>query len=91
MNLNFVSFSGLSLPGFQNFSQMDVNPFRLCDSLNILVHKNLSYFKCPSLNLLNRHCSNSNLSTAAFITAGWLGNLIHDSQQQKKLRQPVET
>ena len=25
----------------------------------------------------------SNLSTAAFITAGWLGNLIHDSLQQK--------
>ena len=61
-------------------------PFRVCEYviLFILVHKDLSNFRCPNLNQLNRHCSNSNLSTAAFITAGWLGNLIHDSQQQKK-------
>jgi hypothetical protein len=55
-----------------NFAKNYEIPVRICESviLFILVHKDLSNFRCPNLNQLNRHCSNSNLSTAAFITAG---------------------
>ena len=86
-HLSFVSNKKLDLIFLNlNFANNYEIPFRLCEYviLFILVHKDLSNFRCPNLNQLNRHCSNSNLSTAAFITAGWLGNLIHDSQQQKK-------
>ena len=40
LNLNFVSFLGLSLPGFQKFAKNYVIPFRVCDYviLFILVH-----------------------------------------------------